>query len=110
MKSVRERIRVAMRRAGVTQGQIAEACGVSGPAVNQWLTGKTKNVDPRYLADVAACTNASLNWLMTGKGDPGRKARDPLSSAEERLLQDFRRLTPKVRAEVGRLVRAIAPA
>ena len=43
---------------------------------------------------------------MTGKGDPGRKARDPLSSAEERLLEDFRRLTPKVRAEVCRLVLA----
>jgi transcriptional regulator with XRE-family HTH domain len=110
MRSVRERIRLAMRRAGVTPGRVAEACGVSGPAVNQWLTGKTRNVDPRYLADVAACTDASLNWLMTGKGDPGRRARNPLSSAEERLLRDFRGLTPKVRAEVGRLVRAIAPA
>jgi transcriptional regulator with XRE-family HTH domain len=110
MKTVRERITAAIRRAGVTQGQVAEACGVSGPAVNQWLTGKTKNVDPRYLADVAACTDASLGWLMTGKGDPGRKARDPLSPAEEKLLQDYRRLTPKVRAEVGRLVRAIAAA
>ena len=86
----------------------SSSCGVSGPAVNQWLTGKTKNIDPRYLADVAACTNASLNWLMTGKGDPGRRARDPLSPAEERLLRDFRRLPPKLRAEVGRLVRAIA--
>ena len=94
----------------MTQGQVAEACGVSGPAVNQWLTGKTKNVDPRYLADVAACTNASLAWLMTGRGDPGRRARDPLSSAEERLLEDLRRLPPRVRSEVGRLVRAIAPA
>ena len=47
---------------------------------------------------------------MTGKGDPGRKGRDPLSPAEERLLEDFRRLTPMVRAEVGRLVRAIAAA
>jgi hypothetical protein len=81
---------------------------VTGPAVNQWLTGKTKNVDPRYLADVAACTNASLNWLMTGKGTPARKARDPLSPAEERLLQDYRKLPPKVRAEVVRLVSAIA--
>ena len=110
MKSVRERIRAAMQRAGVTQGQVADACGVSGPAVNQWLTGKTKNVDPRYLADVAACTNASLSWLMTGKGDPGRRARDPLASAEERRLRDFRRLPPKVRAEVARLVGAIAGA
>jgi transcriptional regulator with XRE-family HTH domain len=46
MKSVRERIRAAMQRAHVTQEQVAEACGVTGPAVNQWLTGKTKNVDP----------------------------------------------------------------
>jgi transcriptional regulator with XRE-family HTH domain len=99
-----------MQRAHVTQEQVAEACGVTGPAVNQWLTGKTKNVDPRYLADVAACTNASLNWLMTGKGHPARKARDPLSSAEEQLLHDFRNLSPKMRTEVGRLVRAIASA
>jgi transcriptional regulator with XRE-family HTH domain len=110
MKSVRERIRAAMQRAHVTQEQVAEACGVTGPAVNQWLTGKTKNVDPRYLADVAACTNASLNWLMTGKGDPARRARDPLSPAEERLLQDYRKLPPMVRAEVVRLVGAIASA
>ena len=98
-----------MQRAGVTQEQVAEACGVTGPAVNQWLTGKTKKIDPSYLVDVAACTNASLNWLMTGKGDPARRARDPLSSVEERLLEDFRRLSPKVRAEVGRLVKVIAP-
>ena len=109
MNSVRGRIKTAMRRAGVTQGQVAEACGVSGPAVNQWLTGKTRNVDPRYLADIAACTNTSLNWLMTGKGDLGRKARDPLSSAEDRLLEDFRKLPPRLRVEVGRLVKAIAP-
>ena len=67
-----------------------------------------RSIDPRYLADLAACTNATLGWLMTEKGDPGRKARDPMSSKEEKLLQDFRRLTPKVRAEVGRLVSAIA--
>ena len=110
MKSVRERIKFAMRRAGVTQGQVAEACGVSGPAVNQWLTGKTRNIDPRYLADVAACTNASLNWLMTGNGNPKRKPRDPLSSAEQKVLEDFRRLPPRVRTEVARLLKAIAPA
>ena len=34
-ESYKVRIREAMRRAGVTQGQVAEACGVSGPAVNQ---------------------------------------------------------------------------
>ena len=108
MKSVRDRIRVAIERSGVTQEQVAEACGVSGPAVNQWLTGKTKRIDPGYLVDVAACTNASLNWLMTGKGNPARQKREPLSSVEERLLADFRRLPVKVRVEVSRLVKAIA--
>lgn len=97
-----------MQRAGVTQGQVAEACGVSGPAVNQWLTGKTKKIDPSYLADVAACTNASLDWLMTGKGGPGRKSGDPLSKLEKKLLEDFRKLSPKVRVEVSRLIKAIA--
>ena len=77
MKSVRERIRLAMRRAGVTQGQVAEACGVSGPAVNQWLTGKTRNVDPRYLVDVAACTNSSLELADDGEGRPGEEGAGP---------------------------------
>ena len=57
---------------------------------------------------MAACTNASLNWLMTGKGNPARQKREPLSSVEERLLADFRRLPVKVRVEVSRLVKAIA--
>jgi transcriptional regulator with XRE-family HTH domain len=108
MKSVRERIRSAMGRAGVTQGQLAEACGVSGPAVNQWLTGKTKKIDPSYLVDVAACTNASLNWLMTGKGEQGRRTKDPLSSAEQKLLKDYRKLSARMRTQVSRLVESIA--
>jgi len=110
MKSVRTRIRDAMERAGVTQGQVAEACGVSGPAVNQWLTGKTKRIDERYVAEIAACTGTSAAWLATGRGDPKRRAGDPLSSAERRLLGDYRKLAPRVRTEVGRLVRAIAAA
>ena len=108
MKTVRQRIRLAIQRSGVTQEQVAEACGVSGPAVNQWLTGKTKKIDPGYLVDVAACTNASLNWLMTGKGTPTRQAREPLSTVEEKLLRDFRRLPPRVRTEVSRLVNAFS--
>ena len=107
MKSVRERIRAAMRRAGVTQEQLAEACGVTGPAVNQWLTGKTKNIAPAYFADIAACTHSSVEWIMSGRGDAVRRARDPLSTDEKRLLSDYRRLPPKVRAQVGRLVGAI---
>ena len=99
-----------MERAGVTQGQVAEACGVSGPAVNQWLTGKTKGIDPKYVAEIAALTGTSPQWLMTGKGSEKRRARDPLSSAERQLLGDYRRLTPRVRVEVGRLVGAIAGA
>jgi transcriptional regulator with XRE-family HTH domain len=99
---------MAMRRVGVTQGQVAEACGVSGPALNQWLTGKTKNIDRRHLAGVAACTGTSVAWLTTGRGAPGKGASDILSAAQKSLLQDFRKLPPKVRAEVGRLVRAIA--
>lgn len=108
MKSVRERIRIAIQRAGVTQEQVAEACGVSGPAVNQWLTGKTRTIDPGYLVEVAACTNTSLNWLMTGKGNPTRQSREPLSTIEKDLLRDFRRLPPRLRTEVSRLVKAIA--
>lgn len=108
MKSVRERIRAAMQRAGVTQGQLAEACGVTGPAVNQWLTGKTRQIDPGHLVHVASCTNTSLKWLMTGEGAPGRRPQDPLTSAEECLLKDFRKLSPRMRLEVGRLVKAIS--
>lgn len=43
---MRGRLRAAMQRGGVTQERLAEACGLTGPAVNQWLTGKTKEIDP----------------------------------------------------------------
>lgn len=99
-----------MQRAGITQGQVAEACGVSGPAVNQWLSGKTRNIDPRHLANIAAATDSSVAWLTTGKGDPGRRSGDKLSTAERRLIDDLRKLPPALRVELARLVRAIAPA
>ena len=108
MKAVRARIRAPMERAGVSQGQVAEACGVSGPAVNQWLTGTTKDIDARYMADIAACTGSSAEWLATGRGDPARRAGDPLSTAEQKLLEGYRKLTPKVRAQAGELVESIS--
>ena len=108
MKSVRERIRQAMERSGTTQEQVAKACNVTPPAVNQWLSGRIKNVNPAYLPGVAASTNTSLDWLMTGKGTPQRSGTDPLDAAERKLIAAYRKLSPALRTQFADLVSTVS--
>ena len=60
MKSVREHIRVAIERSGVTQEQVAEACGVSGPAVR--TEGGRSDVR-RRMASSRASNSGKANGL-----------------------------------------------
>ena len=36
------RLQLAMREAGISQAELARACGVKPPSVNGWLSGKSK--------------------------------------------------------------------
>ncbi len=56
----------------MTQQQLADAVGVSRPAVTQWETGETKSLDGENLLRVAKELRVSPEWLLDGIGSgPG---------------------------------------
>ncbi len=52
----------------VSQVALAKACGVTGPAVNDWLSGKSKTMRGEYLVAAARFLEVSADWLASGRG------------------------------------------
>lgn len=63
-----ERIKIAMEAAGVSQVDLARACGVKPPSVHGWLSGKAKFLRGENLLQAARALNVSQDWLATGEG------------------------------------------
>ena len=63
-----KRLQIAMREAGVSQAELARACGVKPPSVNGWLSGKSKFLRGENLLAAAKALNVSQAWLATGNG------------------------------------------
>lgn len=63
-----ERLTTAMERSGITQAELARACGVKPPSVNGWLSGKSKYLRGENLLKAAAVLGVSQQWLATGEG------------------------------------------
>lgn len=74
--SLSERIKLAMDQAGLSQVELARACGVKPPSVHGWLSGKSKFLRGENLLQAARALNVSENWLATGTG-PMRIAEPP---------------------------------
>lgn len=64
-----DRLRAARDAAGVTDTDIARACGVKNPSVNGWMTGATKTIEGENLLKVCAFLQTSPEWIVFGKKD-----------------------------------------
>jgi transcriptional regulator with XRE-family HTH domain len=53
---------------GLNQTQLAAACGLRPPSINDWFSGKTKMIDGKNLVLAARALNTTPEWIMTGKG------------------------------------------
>jgi transcriptional regulator with XRE-family HTH domain len=99
------RIRSAREARGWTQGQLAEAVGVSRSAVAQWETERAGQVRAN-IARVARALDVSIEYLLIGAG--------PLTSVEATtgdelaLLRLYRACEPEDRAMLLRTARRLA--
>ena len=53
---------------------IANTCGISYEAVRQWFAGDTENIKNENLVALAEGYDTSVDWLLSGKGEPPRKS------------------------------------
>lgn len=61
---------------------IATTCGVSYEAVRQWFAGDTGNIKNDNLRAIAEGYDTTVDWLISGKGEPPRRS-SPQKSAEQ---------------------------
>ena len=103
------RIRTARTRAGMSQGELAEALGVSRSAVGNWESAKGR-VSPssERLSELALATGVSYEWLATGRGTPLAPI-DGIPAADAEFVDDpiERRLLQALRSGSDQFKQAI---
>lgn len=91
-----ERIRTAVKNAGLTQEQLAKRTGIKQPVISKIMTGKMAKTDADYVLKIARVCNVanpssavSFEYLLTGvPGAPGTAAAPegrPAAPADEDL-------------------------
>lgn len=96
---------------------IATTCGVSYEAVRQWFAGDTGNIKNENLVAIAEGYDTTVDWLLSGKGEPpSRKVSDVPkagnhSSADlvkQMLAKHGRGLSEEARARIAEVVEEVA--
>ena len=69
MKTTAERVAYMMETLKIKeQTEFGNLCGASRSVVNQWLSGRIKNIDPRYAFMLEDNSPFSARWVMLGEG------------------------------------------
>lgn len=68
---------------------IATTCGVSYEAVRQWFAGDTSNIKNENLSAIAEGYDTTVDWLLSGKGEPPRRRELVTIQAEAKSSADI---------------------
>jgi transcriptional regulator with XRE-family HTH domain len=98
-KTKGERVTAALESTGLSPAAAAKRLGCSREAIQQWISGKTKNIKNELLFSFSDLTRFEARWIATGKG-PIRTAPRPVDEQEQTLALTFRSLDERGRAAV----------
>ena len=68
METLGNRIKTVMEERGMNANSLAQAVGVSRPAIAKILEDQVRN--PKYLFEIAQALDVSVGWLKTGEMPP----------------------------------------
>ena len=69
MKTTAERVAYMMKALHIEgQTEFGLLCGASRSSVNQWLSGRIKNIDPRYAFKLEENSPFNAKWIILGEG------------------------------------------
>jgi transcriptional regulator with XRE-family HTH domain len=115
------RIRQARKRAHLSQAALGKRTAVSASAVSQWEHPNGTKPDLERLVSIASATGVAVEWLITGKGNPGKVSPSSPevpalaseafahSMIEEQLLTVFRSVSPRAGQLLLELIDEISP-
>jgi transcriptional regulator with XRE-family HTH domain len=104
LDGVGDRIRQVRREKGLTQGDLANAVGVSRSAVAQWETGRAGQLSAN-LSRIAGFLEVGVEFLL--HGEDKLAAGTPISGDEWALLRLYRECNAEDRQIVLRLARRL---
>lgn len=108
MNTLAERLKSVMNETGVRQLDLARACGISAPSVNNWLSGKTRALKGVTLHKAAALLGVNELWLAEGIGPKGR-ADTSNTEAHTTIAPTwpFREVSPERYAQLPEFVKGV---
>jgi transcriptional regulator with XRE-family HTH domain len=65
-----ERIKTARDALGMTQAELADACGISDKSVSAWEKSRSMSVAAPHLFKLARVLKVDPEWISTGEGGP----------------------------------------
>jgi len=69
LKTTAERVEYMMQTLRIVgQTEFGLLCGASRSTVNQWLSGRIKNIDPRYAFKLEENSPFNAKWIILGEG------------------------------------------
>jgi transcriptional regulator with XRE-family HTH domain len=101
MSQLAQRLQQRLNDLGISQKELADSCGISAPAVNDWLSGKTKSLKASTLLKAAKALAVSPQWLESGLGVK--------SPREDNRISEHTLLTDPIANQLHRIVDAMLP-
>jgi hypothetical protein len=69
LKTTAERVTYMMETLHIeSQTEFGLLCGASRSVINQWLSGRIKNIDPRYGFKLEENSPFNAKWIILGEG------------------------------------------
>ena len=69
MRTTAERVTYMMETLNIeSQTEFGLLCGASRSVINQWLSGRIKNIDPRYGFKLEENSPFNAKWIILGEG------------------------------------------
>lgn len=111
METVGERIKRRRLELGISQAALARSIKIKPPSLADIESGKTKRAAGQTLIDLARELRTDPEYLLSGVGKPAPAGADAaayhLSVPEEKLVLQFRQLSPGQQAELLRHVGSV---
>lgn len=111
METVGQRIRKRRLELGISQAALARAVKIKPPSLADIESGKTKRAAGQTLIDIARELRTDPEYFLSGVNKPSPIAADPsvyhLTVSEEKLVLQFRQLSPGQQDELLRHVGSV---
>lgn len=92
METFGERLRQTRTQLGLSQAQLAQACGLSQSAISSYENGNRRS--PKKLLNLAQTLGVDIYWLSRGAAHPSRHS--PISIHDPVLPWPFPSIEPRL--------------